>query len=298
MKRYLLLLRSSDFVKEKNVWTTSYINLYNNNSYSNYSYTRSSGGLNLIGDRTYVGIDVTSPNFNIEQATPISLNAIYVTDVGEIVYDSATPTLLRFLDTSSKIDLINYRYIFTNLPGEHVPGFSIQLYESNYSIGPWMKTVYGGDSGTILSSDVKPYIRIELTLDDQGIDLSSVGLIFYLEVAIHDIVPENISKSAREILDRFPSWTKLYEDSYYGATPSLDVPKSTGGKMINALSGMHLDDLERRVDLTSINSYINSADENMTAWVYSSYNIPANTIKVEGDSVVLARVSNFSDLIN
>jgi hypothetical protein len=298
MKRYLLLLRSSDFVKEENIWTTSYINLYNNNSYSNYSYTRSTGGLNLIGDRTYVGLDITSPNFDGENATPFSPNSIYVTDAGEVVYDSATPTILRFLDTSSKIDLVNYRYVFTNLPGEHTPGFSIQFYESDYSTGPWMKTIYGGDSGTILSSGVKPYIRIELTLDDQGIDLGSVGLVFYLEVAIHDTVPKNISKSAREILDRFPSWTKLYEDSRYGATPALDVPESIGGKMINALSGMHLDDLERRIDLTSINSYINSADENMTAWVYSSYGIPANSIRVEGDSVVLARVSNFSELIN
>jgi hypothetical protein len=298
MKRYLLLLKSSDFVKEENIWTTSYINLYNNTSYSNYSYTRSPGGLNLIGDRTYVGTEMASPNLNGEEATPIASNSVYVTNAGEIVYDSATPSILRFLDTSSKIDIVSYRYVFTNLPGQHTPGFSIQFYESDSANGPWMKTVYGGNTGTVLSSNVKPYIRIELDLDDRGIDLGEVGLVFYLEVAIHDIVPENTSKTAREILERFPSWTKVYEDSSYGATPALDIPQSIGGKMINALSGMHLDDLEKKIDLSSINSFITSADEGMTAWVYASYGIPANTIKVQGDSVELARVSSFSDLVN
>lgn len=298
MKRYLLFLRSSDFVKNNNVWTTGSVNLYNNNSYTNYSYVRSSGGLNLIGDRTYVGTELASPNAAGDEATPVSDSAIYVTNSGEVVYDSATPSILRFIDTSSKIDIISYRHSFTNLPGSHKPGFSIQFYESDSSSGPWMPTVFGADNGTVLSSDVKPYIKIELTLDDQGIDLSSVGLVFYLEVAIHDLVPENTAQSTRQILERFPSWTKIYEDSVIGATPSVDIPVSTGGKFLNALTGTHLDDLQRRLDLQSINSFINSADENMLSWIYASYGIPPNIQSVTGDSVVLAKVANFSDLVN
>lgn len=48
MKRYLLGLRSGDFTKNGNVWTSDAINLYNNSSYKNYSYKRSASGLNLI----------------------------------------------------------------------------------------------------------------------------------------------------------------------------------------------------------------------------------------------------------
>jgi len=296
MKHYLLLLKSSDFSKNGNVWTTSYINLYNNNSYSNFSYVRSYGGLNLISDRTYTGIELASPNSNGEDATPISSNAMYVTDAGEVVYDSATPSVVRFLDTSSRIDIISYKHVFVNLPGTHRPGFSIQFYESDQPTGPWLKSAYGSGSGTVLLDNVKPYVKIELTLDDQDISLDEVGLVFYLEVGIHEIVPKNTSKAAREILERFPSWTKIYEDSQEGSTPTLDVPVSVGGKLINSLTGTGLDDIQRRIDLESINSFLASADESILAWAYVSYNIPANVINVQGDSVRLAKVGSFSDL--
>ena len=112
MKQYLLLFKSGDFVKTSNaltgnpLWTSNAVNLYSNSQYKNYSYTRSRYGLNLIGDDTYVGTEVTSPSYSQESSTPISSNVVYVTNVGEVVYEPATPDLLRFLDTSSRIDIL------------------------------------------------------------------------------------------------------------------------------------------------------------------------------------------------
>ena len=80
MKQYLLLLKSSDFSKNGNIWTSNPLNLYSNSQYQNYSYTRSQYGLNLIGDRTYTGVELTSPVYGRANATPYSSRAVYVTD--------------------------------------------------------------------------------------------------------------------------------------------------------------------------------------------------------------------------
>ena len=131
MKQYLLLLKSSDFNKLGNIWVSDAINVYANSQYKNYSHTRSSYGLDLIGDRTYTGYELTSPSFSGDHSTPITNQAIYVTDAGEVEYDSATPSVIRFIDTSSRIDILSYRHIFTNVSGQANPSFNIEILESD-----------------------------------------------------------------------------------------------------------------------------------------------------------------------
>jgi hypothetical protein len=115
MKNYLLGLRSGDFNKVGNVWTTDPIYLYNNKFYKNYSYKRSPTGLNLIGDYTFVGTEMASPSQTDPNTEAHDPNAVYVTNYGEVVYESATPDLLRFIDTTSRIDIVSYKHAFTNL---------------------------------------------------------------------------------------------------------------------------------------------------------------------------------------
>jgi hypothetical protein len=115
MKNYLLGLRSGDFNKVGNIWTTDPINLYNNQFYKNYSYKRSPTGLNLIGDYTFVGTEIASPSYSGSSVSAYDSNAVYVTNYGEVVYESATPDLLRFIDTTSRIDIVSYKHAFTNL---------------------------------------------------------------------------------------------------------------------------------------------------------------------------------------
>jgi hypothetical protein len=294
MKQYLLLLKSGDFNKSGNIWTSNAVNLYKNNSFTNYSYVRSRYGLNAIGDNTYVGLEYTSPSYTAELSTPLSNNALYVTDVGEIVYEQATPSILRFVDTTSKIDVLAYKHAFTNLPGTEVPTFNLQMYESDSENGPWLKSILSFDSNVIFIRDCKPWIKIELEIFTETLNTSDLGLLFYLEIGIHDPVPPVASEHARNILKRFPTWTDMFADSENPATPSLFVPSSTAGKFLTALVQETLDNFDNELNLYDINHYISSADENMLAWAYVSYDVPVNILKVLGDDIPLIQVDSLA----
>ena len=297
MKQYLLLLRSSDFTKSGNIWTSNPINVYNNSSYKNYSYKRSLYGLNVIGDRTFVGTELTSPSHGLSESTPFDENAIYATNYGEIVYDEATPELVRFIDTSSRVDVLSYKHVFTNISGTFYPTFNLQIFESdNGDIdGPWLKSSFSADSNSLFIQNVKPYIKVELEIYAPEIDLDLIGLVFYLELGIYNLSVPVISQSAKNILRRFPSWTALYEDSLDLATPEIQIPQSTGGKFISSLVQESLDDFQNEIDKTAINSYINSADTNMLSWIYSTVDVPVNIVSIKGDGVSLARASSLLD---
>lgn len=301
MKQYLLLFKSGDFDKTSNaltgnpLWTSRAVNLYSNSQYKNYSYTRSRYGLNLIGDNTYVGTEVTSPSYSQESSTPLSSNVVYVTNVGEIVYEPATPDLLRFLDTSSRIDILAYKHTFTNTQGLETPSFNIQIHESDVENGPWLKSSLSFDSNVIFIRNSKPWIKIELEIFSENLDVSNLGLLFYLEIGIHEPTSPVVSTVARNILRRFPTWTKLFDDSLEPATPSLAIPESTGGKFLTALVQENIDDIVSQMDLRDINAFINSADENMLAWASVSYNIPTNIQTVVGDDVNVVPVNSLAD---
>lgn len=63
MKTYFLALNNTDFTINSNVWTSASFDLYSNRFYTNYSNYRSPYGLNEIGDYTFVGTEVSSPNY-------------------------------------------------------------------------------------------------------------------------------------------------------------------------------------------------------------------------------------------
>lgn len=146
MKQFVIALKSSDFSKSGKSWSTGAIDLYNNRWYTNYSPIRSRYGLDLIGDRTFVGTETipdATPTVVISGSTPVT-----VTNYGEIVketnvitynifdYDEISgqyfifdliedsspyyildPTsvdldLYRFIDTSSQIDILSYKRSF------------------------------------------------------------------------------------------------------------------------------------------------------------------------------------------
>lgn len=296
MKQYLLLLKSTDFTKVNNIWTSNSINLYSNSQYRNYSYTRSSSGINLLADRTFVGTEITSPGYNPSEA--ISPNAVYKTNYGEIVYETATPSLLRFIDTSSRIDVLSYRHIFTNVPGTVNPTFNLQVYESDEENGPWLRSAFTSDSNAIFLRNCKPFLKLQLEIFADEIDINLLGLVFYLEIGIHDTIPNTISTTAKNILRRFPSWTKLYEDSVDDATPEIATPESVGGKFLNALVQESLDSFKSKNDYQLINSFINTADIDQIAWCFVSNNIQSNINTIFGDGIQLARVSGINDFFS
>ena len=81
----------------------------------------------------------------------------------------------------------------------------------------------------------KEYIKIELEIFSDVEDISSLGLLLYINVAINDISSPVISDYARSILKKFPTWTDIYEDSIEQATPELATPITVGGKFVNSL---------------------------------------------------------------
>lgn len=143
MKQFILGLKSADFIKSGKHWETDAIDLYNNKWYTNYSVTKSRYGLNLYEGRTFVGTSV------VEDATPtVVVNGstpLYSTNYGEVLIDpnvinynifeydeisgqyyifnliqdsspyyildpnSVNLDLYRFVDTSSRVDILNYK---------------------------------------------------------------------------------------------------------------------------------------------------------------------------------------------
>jgi hypothetical protein len=177
MKSFLLSFNAYDFSKNEKVWTTQAIDLYANDYYTNFSNKRSRTGLNVLGDYKFVGTEktgdvffyinsteyaspsylylndtpeasptflvYTDPNFaNYTLATPTVQNSVYQTNYGEIVSDAATPNLLRFVDTSSRIDIRSFKGAFTNTYGgiEQV-NYSLNVYESD-SLERTMASLY------------------------------------------------------------------------------------------------------------------------------------------------------------
>ena len=307
MKQYLILLKSADFVKDGSTWISQPINLYSNDSYTNFSYKRSGYGLNLVGDTTFTGMELSSPSLDGNHATPFFPEAIYVTDYGEVVRDQATPSLIRYVDFSSRVDVIAYRHSFSNYTSSAPPNFSIDFYESDtgeitsgFAIGDdpqWMRSLASSEIGTVYIRNSKPYIRIRLDIDPGESDISSLGLIFYLEVAIHDPSIPALSSSVKSILERFPSWTAVFEDSVNSATPELDVPSSVGGRFFNAILQNYLDKINRNIILQDINSYLSTADESMIAWAYVATDVLPNFLKVYGDGIELARAGSYMDFL-
>jgi hypothetical protein len=119
-----------------------------------------------------------------------------------------------------------------------------------------------------------------------------------VEVAIADPITPVLSRAAKNILKKFPSWMSLYKDSLDQATPDLYVPETNAGKFLNAVVGQHLDNFDRELDLLKINSFIERADENQISWLYSSTNVDTVFHKILGNDIELSRVDNISDFLN
>lgn len=129
-------------------------------------------------------------------------------------------------------------------------------------------------------------------------ELTPIEFLLLVEVQIAEASPPNINNSTRDILRKFPSWTKIYEDSLEDATPRFAVPESFGGKFLNALIGDNLDKIESLIDYYNLSKSITGASTDQITWIYSTNNCPDLVTSVKGDNVSLARVNSYSDFIS
>ena len=332
MKQYILALRSLDFIKSGKSWSTEAIDLYNNKFYTNYSVARSRFGLDELGDRTFVGTEIVQDA--TPSVTVLGETAQVVTNYGEIVkehgiisysifdYDetsgqyviftlgdqatpyyvlqgSQTPELFRFVDTSSQIDILSYKGAFTNVNAKDAPTFTIKVYEGDTSEGPWMLSSVSSDVGTLFLSNAKRYSRFEVEIQSQlePSDVENFGFVLLVQVSIAHPIPPVLSKSAKNILARFPSWMKMYEDSMDQATPELYVPQTVAGKFVNALIADYPENFEKQKDLFGLDKAISTADTDQLAWIYSTTDVPPSHQRVMGENLVgLSKLTSIEEL--
>lgn len=293
MKSYLLSFTAYDFLKNEKTWITEPVDLYANQYYTNFSVKKSRRGLNTLGDYTFVGTEkngsiyiilnsseystpvfvylnespdatpeflvYTDPDFD-EQATPTLEDAVFMTNYGEIISDPATPSYLRFVDTSSRIDIRSFRGAFVNsLGGLETVNFSLNVYESDQPSGPWLlsTTTSSMSSGTLmLARDSKRYARFEVVLETEVVDTESLAFSLLIEVAIAEPNSPVLSSAAKNVLKKFPSWTKVYSDSVDQEQEDLFVPNSVGGKFIQSVLNDSLDHFDSQIDNYNLNRFL------------------------------------------
>ena len=204
------------------------------------------------------------------------------------------------MDTDSNIDIVGFKHSFTNLPGTEIPTFSVKFYSSSSesaTSAEWQQIGYVQSSNNIIFlNDVKRYLKLEIQFDTES-NLSSSNFLFLIQVNIDDISVPVITDHARNVLSKFPSWTKIYSDSLEKSTPELATPDTKAGAMVNALLGEDLDNVDRLIDDINLNSFISTADINEIAWLYVVPSVKPGFIKVLGDSIELARVSSYYELM-
>ena len=371
MKSYVLTLSNIHFKKQGKVWTSDPIDLYDNSSYTNYSTMRSKYGHNYLGDSTFIGNEIT------QGATPTLADSVLSTEFGEVVVDQdfylnyvyptgteqgsfliydlveengyfvLTPTnkttpLERFVDTTSRVDLVAYKGAFVNAPSSIPIEYTLQVYESDdvlESATPfWMPNDVSTQTEFLFIQRSKRFIKIQvefltelpdsvfdtanylvsntavdengfliydtpLSLNDQMIgsltpqEIGNIDFLLLVEVQISEPNPPNITESTRDILKKFPSWTKLFEDSLPDATPTFAIPESFGGKFINALIGDSLDSVESLIDYFSLAKSITGADADQLTWIYSTSGCPSLVTSVKGDNIRLVPISTYADFI-
>jgi hypothetical protein len=329
MKTYFLALRNEDFTVSGNTWKSPAIDLYSNKFYTNYSVLKSSYGNNVIDDYTFTGLETKN------NATPSLGNTYAVTDYGEVVLDSdygqyyvyefdeednqfyyylldenSTPnkilnpsyfdSLQRFVDTSSAINIVGFKHSFTSLPGSENPKFNLKITsnEDNSEIETdWRQILSVPENVNVLFlKDVNRYCKFEINFSSES-SLENMLFLLLVQVDIENISIPVISDHTRNILSRFPGWTKIYADSLQKATPEIAVPDTLAGSFFNSLVADGLDDIDSLMTRVDLDSFISSANVNQLSWIYLSFPVSPGFIKVRGDGIELARVSRYSELL-
>ena len=214
--------------------------------------------------------------------------------------DDYTGIYQRFVDTSSSIDIVGFKHSFVNLPGIENPSFSVKFFcsdNSSAAASEWQQVGYvQGSNNIVFFTNVKRYLKVEIEFNSES-SLSEANFLFLIQVNIDEIAVPVITDHARNVLSRFPSWTKIFSDSLEKSTPELATPDSKAGAIVNALLGEDLDNIDRLVSDINIDSFISTADINQVAWLYVIPSIRPGFIKIFGDSIELARVSSYYDLL-
>lgn len=255
--------------------------------------------LNESPDATPEFLVYTDPNFE-DQATPTLSNSVFVTNLGEVVQEEATPSVLRFVDLTSRIDIRSFRGAFTNsLNGLEQVNFSLNIYESDSRNGPWLFSTTTSSmaiGSLLLARNAKRYAKFEVVIDTELTNLSVLNFALLVEISIAEPNSPVLSRAAKNVLKKFPSWTEINRDSEDRDDELIFSPQSVGGKLVQSILNDNLDYFESQIDSHNINKFIGSADINQASWIYSSYDVPNTFNKILGNGIELTKVSEILSL--
>lgn len=214
--------------------------------------------------------------------------------------DSESLKIFRFVDTTSRISIIGYKHAFANLPGTEVPSINLKIFSSENKLASdseWLQIANVSQENTVLFlRDAKRYFKAVVEIDSDS-DVSSANFMLLVQIEISDIISPVITDHSRNVLSRFPSWTKIYADSLQRSTPETALPTTNAGRVINAILGEDLEDVDVLLSRIELDSFISSSDENQHAWIYAYSNIKPGFIKVTADYFEMSRVSSMRELL-
>jgi hypothetical protein len=284
LKTYYIRLTEADFTKDNNTWTSPIIDLYDTANleyplaepgYRNYSSVKSAFGTNLLGNNVWTGLEDASPN----------------TDSGFISGD-------RFIDTSARVDIINYEFSISNTPGDVEVGCTLNAHtidDPTVSFpDDWTSKTDITSSRPIFIIKSYRYARFVLNLiSNQFLTNASVEVLIKVHIGPPVMTP--LYDRTGVILDMFPEWMEMRELDYEPATPALATPNSLAGSFINALAGEWLDDLTQELKYQRLQQYIDTANTGQAAWIYGSFDVPDYIWSIKGDGEELINTVSQQD---
>lgn len=308
MRFYFVRFTGSEFTRDGAAWVSPIVDLYNNSTYKNYSTTKSSYGVAGV-HTTWIGLRQTAallgePSGNYPVEDRVSNIATYPhlftvdelrnndwrgyyfrTDTGEVVDG-------RYIDTSGRIDMVSFS---VDGARDLVPSLMVYAAEGSdatYYRDEWASSGPFTPADEIGSVDSPRYARFRLDFPEEP----PANFEFLVRVEIDQPVMAPMYRSTRRILDQFPEWMAVRELSNRSDVPELREPESLGGKVINALSGRWLDDIESELIWRDYQRFIATVDLTQMAWAWKSTlpdGVPVWSIT--GDGVELARAMNLEE---
>jgi len=270
MKAYYLRLTQDDFAVDGNVWTSDTIDLYDNDSYRNFSTTKAAYGLDSLGTGVWTGLSSLAG-----------------------VVDSG-----RFVDITGPINIINFETTVTNQPGAGSYDIEVDIYTiddetadfpDEWSVRERAKT----GQFLFLSKSYRYSTFVVNFISDM--DMSGVDLEFLVRIEIGPPTMAPRYSSTVRLQNVFPEWMEIREAEYEPATPLQATPITLGGKFLNALAGEWLDDIRHEMTYLDFQRYIETADLDQYAWIYYATPTPRIVYSITGDSVELARTNHLID---
>lgn len=277
MKPYYLIFAKDNLTLEDGYWTSDLVDLYENEFYKNYSATRSNYGTDLLGNKIWTGFASASPN----------------TDVGVIDGD-------RIIDYTGRININTFEIKFTDTSlHQDIPG-TINVYttddEGAYFPDEFASLIGVASNRAINFRNADRYAQFQFSLPTE-LNIDDIDFQFIVAVSIGSPPVAPLYESTRRLLNRFPEWMDLREDSVAAATPSLDRPETVAGQFINAIAGEWLDHITGQLNVQRLEQYIDTLDADMPS-VYHRVSQSEPFISIKGGGVELTRAADLFEFYN